>query len=176
MKKLIISLLCFGGLLFGGVINPQSSHAAAYSLKVFPKVLRHTWYHYDGHGRYDQITFGYKHYRMHNFYEKWDVYNGKIHYRNLKATRISHHPNWTFATPVYYHRMHWTNIYGWNQGAGDGDYYGVKIRRYHGHRVRVMSEAGGADIWTDSHYYATRKVAKALGNKHFPGVLYYPKI
>lgn len=176
MKKLIISLLCFGGLLFGGVINPQSAHAATYSLKVFPKVLRHTWYHYDGHGRYDQITFGYKHYRMRNFYGKWDVYNGKIHYRNLKATRISHHPNWTFATPAYYHRMHWTNIYGWNQGVGDGAYYGVKIRRYHGHRVRVMSEAAGADIWTDSHYYATRKVAKALGNKHFPGVLYYPKI
>lgn len=176
MKKLIISLLCFGGLLFGGVINPQSAHAATYSLKVFPKVLRHTWYHYDGHGRYDQIKFGYKHYRMRNFYEKWYVYNGKIHYRNLKATRISHHPNWTFATPVYYHRMHWTNIYGWNEGVGDGAYYGVKIRRYHGHRVRVMSEASGADIWTDSHYYATRKVAKALGNKHFPGVLYYPKI
>lgn len=175
MRKWLAGLLCIVGLsmgFMGSAIKPQSSQAASHSLRYFPSALRHTWYHYDGHGRYDRVTFGYKHYREQNYYDGWTVYHGKIHYRNLKTTHISHHPNWTFATPFYIHHMHWVNIYGWNQTAGDGEYYGVKVRHYHGHRIRVMSEANGAGIWTYQHYYATRKVARTLGDKHFKGVSY----
>ncbi len=172
-KKIILFLTFTFGLLFM-IGSPNQASAATHSLRVFPHVLRHTWYHYDGNGRYDRITFGYKRYIGHYYYDGWNTYYGKIHYRNLHATKVSHHPNWAFATPVYAHHMHWTNVYGWNQGAGDGEYYGVKVRHYHGIPIRVLNDAGGAEIWTSQHYYATKKVARNLGNKHFKGVLYYP--
>lgn len=171
-KVLSFLALTLGILFLFG--SPSPANASSHSLRYFPHVLRHTWYHYDGNGRYDRVTFGYKRYKGHSYYEGWNTYYGKIHYRNLRAAKVSYHPNWDFATPVYVHHMHWVNIYGWNQGIGDGSYFGVRVHHYHGIPIRVLSDAGGAEVWTSEHYYATKKVAKNLGNKHFRGVLYYP--
>jgi hypothetical protein len=177
MIKRFRVLLFLLGLLIGGsamIAATGTTAQAKTSLRYFPTALRRTWYHYED-GHYSRITFGYKHMRTTDYYDgSWHQYTTKIHVRNLNATHVSHHPSWMFATLLYAHKMHWVNLYGWNQGAGDGDFYGVKIRHYRGYRIRTLSIGGGASLWTSGHYYATRKVARNLGTHHFSGVLYYP--
>lgn len=62
MKKSIIAALAVSIGLAGGAMVAPTTASAHHSkttaiLHSFPKNMRHTWYHYDGKGRYDSFHF-----------------------------------------------------------------------------------------------------------------------
>lgn len=158
--------------------TPTVSATSKYTLKVFPKRLQRTWYHYAGKGHYSAIKFTNKTIKDREYFDgKYSTSTSHLHYRkvNVDPDKIATHP-WAVGHAFYFRKAHWTNVMGWNQSAGDGDFYKVGTKTYHGHKLRVLSVGGGAEAWIINHYYTSRKVAKTLGNKHFKGELYYPKI
>ncbi|WP_461242603.1 hypothetical protein [Secundilactobacillus muriivasis] len=168
-KSALLLLLPLG--IIGATTTTSAS--AKNSLRHYPARFQRTWYHYTD-GRYEKMRFTPNHLSSHTYYEKWYYSRSPLHTRNLNldGEQVSSHQNWTFAT----FKSPWLWVYGWNQTAGAGDYYKVKIHSYHGVRFRVLSAAGGAGVWTYEHFYATKKVAKVMKNRHFSGERYYPEI
>lgn len=59
----------------------------------------------------------------------------------------------------------WVNVKGWYQTAGVGTYYAV----YNRDGNQVLTEAMGADVWVNMHYYRTEALANQMKNKRYPG-------
>ncbi|GAX00766.1 hypothetical protein [Secundilactobacillus silagei] len=155
------------------VVLPTQASAKS-TLKSFPMRLHRTWYHYDGHGRYDTIHFSAKKIRSAQYYDhKWYHYTSRLHHRNVNSNKITKHPNWLVGQTYHYRGAFWTNTMGWNQTAGDGDSYKVETKRFHYRKIRVLSVAGGAENWISDHFYTHKRIAHKLGNHHFSGELYY---
>lgn len=173
-KLAVATLLPIGA--FAVTTEVATVQASAKStLKTFPKSLRRTWYHYDGHGRYDTVKLTSKHYYTKSYYEKWYHSSSTLHSRNGKTDpeHLKMHSSWVVGHAYHIGKAHWTNIMGWNQSAGDGTSYKLEIRKYHHKNFRLLSEGGGAELWISQHYYATKKVAHVMGNRHFSGEHYY---
>lgn len=159
------------------VVSPTSASAKT-TLKSFPTSLHRTWYHYDGHGRYDTVRFSSKKTSYSQYYDhKWYHGTSTLHYRNVKSDpdKIKIHGTWVVGGVFRMGKTTWTNIRGWNQSAGDGTSYKIETKTYHHKKVRVLSEAGGAGFWIDNHFYTSKGTAHRLGNHHFSGEHYYPK-
>ncbi|GAJ26374.1 hypothetical protein JCM15457_1298 [Liquorilactobacillus sucicola DSM 21376 = JCM 15457] len=65
------------------------------------------------------------------------------------------------------------NVRGWNQTAGDGEYYGVKQENVAGQNIDVMVEAGGAGAWCSQTYYASVDLAKKQQGQKYDDITYY---
>lgn len=179
MKKQVWLVAVLAGLLWGGaqVVTPTTAQAKAQrTAKVYPKRLRGTWYHYDGQGKYDRVKFTKTKWRSVG-YDNQQRYAStlKLHQRRVSADpeQIARHPKWVVGYKLRARHASWIELRGWNQSAGDGTYYKVANKHYHGQKIRVISEAGGAGLWVIQHYYASKKVAKQLGNHRFHGEVYY---
>lgn len=85
------------------------------------------------------------------------MHRTSIHVRNVNANpqKAKLHP-WSVATKL----GSWTHLMGWNQFAGDGTYYKVSHRKYHGKNVKVFKAAGGYDMAVFQHNYTSKKLAK----------------
>lgn len=174
MKKIFFALATTFMLIS---IFPITAHAKT-TLKEYPNNLRQTWYHYEGNDHYDKMKFTRKHisgYWYDTYDHKYEHYKTALHYRNLKSYKVSNHPSWSVANKIYIHKLHWINVMGWNQNAGDGDYYSTIVRTTRGKNIKILNVAGGADCWTYDHFYSTRKVAHYEKNSHWNGIVYYPK-
>lgn len=143
-----------------GVLSAPAVTAQAKStMKVFPKSIRGTWYHYDGKGHYGTTKITAKKIKERSYSSgHWYTYTTPLHHRKTTADpdKASRHLKWGVAIKV----SGWTDLRGWNQSAGDGAYYKVGHQRYHGKHVRVLKEAGGAMIEVNKHSYKTKHLAK----------------
>ncbi|WGI20061.1 DUF4767 domain-containing protein [Latilactobacillus sakei] len=83
---------------------------------------------------------------------------------NIDNFKIS---NWGLAHEFDNEGRHWLNIRGWYQNAGVGEYYGVKIRDVNGQTMPVLTQAGGAGIWPDEHFYPTKAAALSMKDTKF---------
>lgn len=52
--------------------------------------------------------------------------------------------------------IHWLNVRGWTQSAGDGDFYGL----HHEKGQQVLVHAGGADLHAEEVYWKTPALAR----------------
>ena len=179
MKKLMIavaagvSLLAVGGLQTGMPVTAQAK--AKTTLKAVPQRYRHTWYHY-ANGKMDTLTFTTKQISGMTYYNGKGVkYVAHIHHHKLTATSFKKHYSWSTAVTTKRHQAQWINVRGWNQVMGAGDYYKVMTKTVKGKKVSVLSQAGGAGVWTSAHYYRTKQLAKQRGTTYFNGEVYYPK-
>lgn len=175
ITKVMLSILAILGLSF---IAMPTQASAKTTLKTFPTSLHRTWYHYDGHGRYDTLHFSAKKFKYSEYYDhKWYHGTSTLHYRNdsVDSKKPKTHPSWTVGHIYHIGKTTWTNTMGWNQTAGDGSSYKIETKTYHHKKVRVLSEAGGAEFWIDDHFYTSKGTAHKLGNHHFSGEHYYPK-
>lgn len=179
MKKLLMGLtvLATAATVGGGhLLAPTTAQAKAKTtLKALPKRYRHTWYHY-ANGKLSTLKFSAKAISGRTYYagEHHAVnYLAHIHAHKLTTTKFRRHFTWSTATTVRAHRSQWLNVRGWNQVMGDGDFYRVMTKTVGGKRVPVLSQAGGAGVWTAAHYYTSKHVAKQRGTKHFSGEVYY---
>lgn len=75
--------------------------------------------------------------------------------------------NWGVASPLDQEGRIWLNIRGWYQSAGDGTYYSVKERNINGKMTPVLTEASGAGIWSEMHYYSNKETAISMGETRF---------
>jgi len=171
----IMGLLALGlGLVGALVTGPVTASAASKStMKTFPKAYRHTWYHYS-RGHYDTVTFGAKRVGGLSYFNGVATkYVAYLHAHKLTTTKLKQHPSWSTAVNVTARQATWVNVRGWNQIMGAGDFYKVMSKSVSGQQHQVLSQAGGAGVWTDAHYYRSKVVAKQLGNRHFKGERYY---
>lgn len=179
MKKQVWVLALLAGLTLGGVQLgiPATAHAASQrTMKVYPQRFRGTWYHYDGHGKFDRVKFTATKWRTAGFNNNQRyVSTSKLKQRLVTAdpARLARHPKWTMGQKMRVRQANWIDLRGWNQSAGDGTYYKVANKRYRGQKMTVLSEAGGAGVWVTQHYYPSRQVAKQLKNHRFHGEVYY---
>ena len=178
MFKRLVSIMGFLalGLGLGGALttDPLTASAASKStMTAFPKVYRHTWYHYS-QGHYETVTFGAKRVSgLSYFGGAATKYVAHLHAHKLTTTKLKQHPSWSTAVNATTHRVTWLNVRGWNQIMGAGDFYKVMTKSVAGKQHQVLSQAGGAGVWTDAHYYRSKAIAKQLGNRHFTGERYY---
>lgn len=141
-----------------GVALPSEAAQAKSTLKAFPKTMRRTWYHYDGHGHYGTVKVTATRLKGRSYAAgEWSKYGTSIHVRKVNADpqKAKLRP-WSVATKW----GSWTHLMGWNQSAGDGTYYKVSHRKYHGKNVKVFKAAGGYDMAVFQHNYTSKKLAK----------------
>ncbi|AYM02379.1 hypothetical protein [Levilactobacillus yiduensis] len=179
MKKMLIGLAVLATVATVGgsqLTTPTTAQAKAKTtLKTLPKRYRHTWYHY-ANGKLSTLTFSKRTIAGRTYYagdQQATKYLAHIHAHKLTATKFHRHISWSSVVPVNAHHSQWLNVRGWNQVMGDGDFYRVMTKTVRGKRVQVLSQAGGAGVWTAAHYYQSKQVAKQRGNKHFSGEVYY---
>ncbi|WP_395322788.1 hypothetical protein [Levilactobacillus parabrevis] len=179
MKKQILFMALLGGLTLGGtqIVAPTAAQASTRkTVKALPKKLQGAWYHYDGHGKHDRVKFTATKWRTVG-YQNGSRYasTSTLHQRKLNADpdKLARHANWVVGWKMTVRRANWTDLRGWNQSAGDGTYYKVANKRYHGQKLAVLSEAGGAGVWVTQHYYASKQVAKQMKNHRFHSEVYY---
>ena len=159
-------------LTFAAVGIHNSIAVAKPTVKTYPARYQHVWYHYNGDGRYDKMKFtAHNMSYTQNYENRIDISQSALHSRNSDANPVTlkDHPSWVMGLPVRVRGEHWVNIYGWNQTTGAGVYYGVANKTYRNRKLRVLTSAHGAGVWTDKHYYLSKKVAKSMGNKHLDG-------
>lgn len=169
LTKLTISTIAALSLTTSALTINASART---TMKSIPARYHQVWYHYDGHHHYDALKFTSKTMSSRSYYSgKYYHSRVKLHSRSFNSNpmKIGTHRSWV----VGYAFKPWINIKGWNQSAGDGEYYKVEAKTYHGTRIKVLSDGGGAEAWISAHYYSTKKVAKVLGNHHFPHEHYY---
>ena len=85
----------------------------------------------------------------------------------MKATK-----NWMRGMFVNAKGMHWLNLRGWVQTAGDGAYYAVHTETINGQQVKVLVEAGGADMHVDAVYYQSQSMAKQQAGTKYDDLNY----
>ena len=132
-----------------------------YTLAVLPQNLQGTWYSYDNK-KLDMLII-----TPHKI-----IYNGhtesiKSRPKNTDAMKATKHPNWGCAliAPKAVRGIRLLNVRGWNQGAGDGDDYGL----INNHGMMVLDLAGGAGAETDANFFKSKQQAKQNKKKSFKG-------
>lgn len=168
--------------------NDSSSASGKYGNKgpvTVPSEMRGTWYSEDNDSS-STVTFGKNTYQYSGDDDDADGTNGVIHlYKqdpafaenedNMTDQGINEATkNWGRTSFWDGHGMHWLNIQGWCQGAGDGSFYAVHTETINGKKVKVLVVAGGATITTDAVYYQTQSLAQQNKDAKFDD-LHYPK-
>ncbi|MBB1086231.1 hypothetical protein [Limosilactobacillus fastidiosus] len=80
--------------------------------------------------------------------------------------------DWVSGKFIDLHGLHYLNIRGWCQNAGDGSSFAVHTETINGKEVKVLVTAGGAGFWTDGVYYQNKDTAQQQADKKF-AELYY---
>ncbi|GKT03765.1 hypothetical protein [Furfurilactobacillus entadae] len=75
--------------------------------------------------------------------------------------------HWAIYSSVTYKGQRWINLKGWYQSAGDGDFYRVGQETINGKKTPVLFAAGGADVWTNQHFYTSKRLANQMKDHHF---------
>lgn len=140
-----------------------------------PENMRGTWYSADD-GENSTINFGAHQLTIdgqtNQLYKKdsnFSVDNESSATRDAvyKATE-----NWSNASFWDVHDMHFLNLLGWNQEAGDGVSFAVHTETINGKQVKILVAAGGAEFWTERIYYQTQDLAKANADRKFDDLYY----
>ena len=85
----------------------------------------------------------------------------------IKATK-----NWMRAVFTDAQGMHWLLLHGWTQTAGAGTYFAVHNETIDGKQVKVLIEAGGADMHVDAVYYQSQSMAKQQADTKYDDLHY----
>lgn len=151
------------------MLHPVTADAAGRTIRKFPKALRGTWYTYNQHHLYrlkiatTAITDN-------------DGRTIHLHSRKLssypKPGTKAIHPTWVTGLNFTNQKEKWTQVYGWYQTAGAGDFYRVAHYKIHGKKIPVLQVASGAGIWTDVHGFQSKSLARHYTHKHFHGERY----
>ena len=133
-----------------------------------PEEIRGTWYGYNYDGT--QIdTISIDQYSMQTSFS--GQANTTYFYRNPNDASFQvQHEDWGRALDVNEpaHGLHFFNIRGWQQTAGDG-------QSYAGHTEdgqAVLVSASGAGYWTDAVYFKTEALAKQYKGQKFADLVY----
>lgn len=122
---------------------------------------QHT-YKYDGpDGGGEQLTL----YKQNNAFLE-DESNGTDQ-AIAKATK-----NWARAAFTDAKGMHWLTVRGWQQTAGAGTFFAVHTETINGKQVKVLIEAGGADMHVDAVYYQSQDMAKQQADTKYDDLHY----
>lgn len=163
MKRLLKLglLLAVFAVMVGVLGTTAQAKKVGYSYRSLPKKMLGTWYTYTNFGygkkKFYKIHLSNKNLRKN---KKHKIYVGK------KALKTSKY--WTAIKTRKIHGYHWIWVYGWQQSAGAGTYY--NLHKFGKHRV--LTTADGAGVWSSTHYYRHKSVAKKLTNKHYRGFVY----
>lgn len=85
----------------------------------------------------------------------------------MKATK-----NWMRGMFVNAKGMHWLLMHSWMQTAGAGTYYAVHTETINGQQVKVLVEAGGADMHVNAVYYQSQSMAKQQAGTKYDDLNY----
>lgn len=80
--------------------------------------------------------------------------------------------DWARAIFVNAKGMNWLCIHGWTQTAGAGTYFAVHNETINGKQVKVLVEAGGADLHVDAVYYQSQDMAKQQADTQYDDLDY----
>lgn len=144
-----------------------------------PAEMLGTWYSYDNHEE-ATVTF-----TEHTIEETEDgrTVTTELHKMNPDRDRGDHDQDKAYWAKT----KHWAtiskfkvpeskpkdnklyyNIYGWNETAGDGEFYALHTEE----SQPVLILAGGAGIWTDAVYWKTPELAQKYAGKKFHDLRY----
>lgn len=169
LKRGLCLLVPVVALLPLGAAMPRPAQA---TLTCIPKEYRQTWYHYDENGQFDTVKFTAKSFRAQvrtGPQPMTDTMQLHVHQLNSGFTSRQSHPNWGAAQSDHQQRLRLT---GWNQPAGTGASYQISLKAFHQQRLMVLSQSNAMGTWVYEHYFQSKKLAKLVGNAHFPGEVY----
>lgn len=164
MRLKWMSIILIGLTIVVGwnLLTPVASASSQYTIKMFPKRYRGTWYTYEG-GRYFRVKISATRMQGGNS-------TRFLHVRK-KATigdpRVAKHPNWLIANVFKYQGQTWLWAYGWNQGAGAGEYYQARHHRIRGKSYDTLQLASGAGAWVDGYAYRSKRAARQFHSYRF---------
>lgn len=138
-----------------------------------PEAMQGTWYTYidgkliktviDDHHIGDDGQTTELHIQTREMPEKYLDDGNSIPKSYLKETQ-----NWSTAGYMNLHGIKWLNTRGWIQGAGDGEFYGLKTEE--GQTALVV--AGGAGVWTTAVCWRNVASAQKYAHKKFSNLCY----
>lgn len=135
--------------------------------RTLHKSIRGTWWHYDGKGHYGKIVITPKQIKTRHYESDSGWSTNSIHIHSRKASIITGrkiHSSWGV---IFSQGKKWgSNVRGWNQNAGYGDFYKRSYKRVNGKKVRVLTVAEGVTMSVWEHDYPTKKLAKQFKNSH----------
>lgn len=144
-----------------------------------PSELQGTWYTADN-DEPGSVTFGahtFKYTGGDNDGEQMAIYKQDPAFLNndsnitnqaiMKATK-----NWMRGMFVNAKGMHWLLMHSWMQTAGAGTYYAVHTETINGQQVKVLVEAGGADMHVNAVYYQSQSMAKQQAGTKYDDLNY----
>ncbi|WP_056967278.1 DUF4767 domain-containing protein [Liquorilactobacillus sucicola] len=161
---------------FANIIKGQSATAPTSSsqsnsqktVSIVPAALKRTWYGYDDDGKLNTVTIT---------DDTLTAGGSKIYLHtrdnNIDPSQEPQHDDWGNASMGNIRGIDFLNVRGWNQTAGDGEYYGVKQENVAGQNIDVMVEAGGAGAWCSQTYYASVDLAKKQQGQKYDDITYY---
>lgn len=161
---------------FANIIKGQSATAPTSSSQsnsqktasIVPAALKRTWYGYDDDGKLNTVTIT---------DDTLTAGGSKIYLHtrdnNIDPSQEPQHDDWGNASMGNIRGIDFLNVKGWNQTAGDGEYYGVKQENVARQNIDVMVEAGGAGAWCSQTYYASVDLAKKQQGQKYDDITYY---
>lgn len=148
----------------------------------FPDEMMGNWFHYDPSTyEYGELEF------RDNRLISWSIENISVAYgydgtkrpaadqqmfddpTSINATAEARQKAWMAVNvaPSWQGIKNLVNIRGWYQSAGAGSSYYVTEQSSGGQRFDVLTEASGAGVWTDTHWFRSITLAEANANAHF---------
>lgn len=143
----------------------SSPNKPGYTLSVFPKSIRGTWYSYDD----DKLET----LKITATAITDDGNTTYLHAGPVKSLPKMHpkHSTWIYASrPHKIRGIDLTEVRGWNQGAGDGASYGAfQSTDNSNNPITVLECAGGADVSLNGNFYQSKSTAEQMKKQVFTG-------
>jgi hypothetical protein len=130
-----------------------------------------TWYSKDSQITFSKNTIQVEGHTYHIYKQSKAFGENSDNYTNRSIQDAT--KDWLRGFTFDHDGMHWLNLRGWTQGAGDGSYYAVHTETIDGQQVKVLVEGGGAEIWVDQVYYQSPSMAKQNAHRKFDDLHYY---
>lgn len=138
-----------------------------------PTDMRGTWYTEDGDA--SSVTFGKNTITIDGsttklFKQDSSFLSDDSQTTNQATQNATQH--WGSGAFVTVDGLHYLNIRGWTQTAGDGESFALTTENINGRDVQVLVSAHGAGFWADAVYYRTKDLAHQQANHKYDDLRY----
>ncbi|WP_295729089.1 hypothetical protein [uncultured Limosilactobacillus sp.] len=156
--------------------NSSSSRNGKYGNEgpvTVPADMRGTWYTEDGDA--SSVTFGKNTITIDGsstklFKQDVNFLSDDSQTTNQTVQNATQH--WGSGAFVTVDGLHYLNIRGWTQTAGDGESFALTTENINGKNVQVLVSAHGAEFWADTVYYRTKDLAHQQANHKYDDLRY----
>lgn len=141
-----------------------------------PKAMQGTWYTEDGEA--SSVTFGKNTFSISGSDGgTTKLFKQNSHFLDDESQTTNEAINeatkdWGSVAFMTVDGLHYLNIRGWCQTAGDGESFAITTEKINGKDVTVLVSAHGAGFWADTVYYRSKEMAHQQANHKYSDLRY----